>query len=288
MNQLRNKKRNAFTMIEIMISIFILSLVLTSIYSIWTLIFSGKQAASYAAEEVQRTRIGMRALCESLMSARMYQANTNFYSFEVDNDGNYTLLSFVSFLPPGFIGAGLYDGVALRRLTYAVESNDEGRNVLMLYQDPLLIDEESVGVIPPIELTRDISLFSVDFWDTNELDWLPEWENTNALPQLARITIGHGYASQNMPAEWETRIVAMSGAIVSAEIQGSVNQNLVGGVGGNVSGGNRNNGGNNSGGYNGNRGGGNSGNRGGGNMGGYGGGGGRGGSGGGGVPMPTR
>ena len=228
-------------MLEMMISVFILSMVLTSIYEIWTLILMGKQSASYAAEETQRTRVGMRAISEALMSARMFQANTNYYSFEVDGESDYSALSFIAYLPPGFIGSGLYDGVPLRRVTFVVEPNAENRNSLVLYQRPLLLEEEYNDVIPPIELTTDVSMFQVDFWDTNELEWIPYWDNTNALPQVARIAIGYGYAGKE-PLQLDTRIVAMSGAVVSADIQGQVNQNMQGGMGGNPGmAGNRNN-----------------------------------------------
>ena len=123
-NAISCRIKEAFTLLEMMVSIFIFSMILLSIYEIWTLILMGKQASTYAAAEVQRTRVGMRALSESLMAARIFQANTNYYSFEVDNEGDFTALSFVSYLPPGFIGSGLYDGLPLRRITYVVEGND--------------------------------------------------------------------------------------------------------------------------------------------------------------------
>lgn len=225
-----------FTILELMISIFIFGMILASIYEIWSLILTGKQSASFAAEETQRTRVGMRALSESLMSARMFQANTNYYSFEVDNEGDYTALSFVAYLPPGFIGSGLYDGLPLRRLTYIVEPNENNRNSLILYQQPLLVDEEYTDLIPPIELSTDVSFFSVEFWDTNELDWILDWENTNALPQLARVSMGHGYVG-NEPAQLDSRVIAMSGNIIDPQIQGTVAQgmtmgNQAGGQGG--------------------------------------------------------
>jgi prepilin-type N-terminal cleavage/methylation domain-containing protein len=236
-----------FTILELMISIFIFSMILVSIYELWTLILTGKQSASFAAEETQRTRIGMRALSESLMSARMFQANTNYYSFEVDNEGDYSALSFVAYLPPGFIGSGLYDGLPLRRLTYIVEPNENGRNSLILYQQPLLVDEEYTDLIPPIELSTDVSFFSVEFWDTNELDWILDWENTNALPQLARVSMGHGYVG-NQPAQLDSRVIAMSGNIITPQIQGAVAQDMTmgrqaGGPGGQGQGGGWNQGG---------------------------------------------
>ncbi|MGI6346259.1 MAG: prepilin-type N-terminal cleavage/methylation domain-containing protein [Limisphaerales bacterium] len=228
--------RGAFTLLEVMISIFIFALILTSIYEIWSLVLMGKQSASFAAEETQRTRVGMRALSESLMSARMFRANTNYYSFEVDNDGDYSALSFVAYLPPGFIGSGLYDGLPLRRLTYVVEANESGRNSLILYQHPLLIDEEYTDLIPPIELSTDISFFAVEFWDTNELDWVLDWENTNTLPQLARVSMGHGYVG-NEPAQLDSRVVAMSGTIIDPQIQGTVSSGMTMGAQGGGQGG---------------------------------------------------
>lgn len=278
------RMRSAFTMIEMMVAIFIFSLVLTSIYDIWTLILGGKQSASYAAEETQRTRIGMRALSEALMSARMFQANTNYYSFEVDGESDFSALSFIAYLPPGFIGSGLYDGIPLRRVSFVIEANEEGRNALVLYQRPLLLDEEYEDVIPPIELTTDISLFTVDFWDTNEVDWINYWDDTNTLPQIARISLGYGYSGRG-PAQLDTRIIAMSGNVIPSDIQGTVNQNMtMGNQSGNT--GNGGNGGNSggSGGNSGNSGSGGNHNSGSGNSGGGGshGGSGSGGSGGGG------
>lgn len=219
------RTHSAFTMIEMMVAIFIFSMILTSIYDIWTLILMGKQSASYAAEETQRTRVGMRALSEALMSARMFQANTNFYSFEVDDESDFSALSFIAYLPPSFIGSGLYDGIPLRRVTFVIEANEEGRNALVLYQRPLLLDEEYEDVIPPIELTTDVSLFTIDFWDTNEMDWITYWEETNTLPQIARISLGYGYSGRG-PAQLDTRIITMSGNVIPSDIQGTVNQNM--------------------------------------------------------------
>lgn len=281
---LRSGQRGAFTLLEMMISIAIFAMVLTSIYEIWTMLLMGKQAASYAAEETQRTRIGMRALTESLMSARMFQANTNYYSFEVDGESDYSALSFIAYLPPGFIGSGLYDGLPLRRITFVIEPNAQGRNSLVLYQRPLLLDQEYNDVIPPIELTTDVSCFTVEFWDTNEVDWMPYWDNTNSLPLLARVTLGYGYAG-NGPAQLDSRVVAMSGSIVDPQIQGTVSAGMTmnnqsgGGLnnrnfnnnGGNGNNQNNGNWGGGRGGYGGGRGGNNGGGRG-GNGGGYGGG----------------
>ena len=247
-NAISCRIKEAFTLLEMMVSIFIFSMILLSIYEIWTLILMGKQASTYAAAEVQRTRVGMRALSESLMAARIFQANTNYYSFEVDNEGDFTALSFVSYLPPGFIGSGLYDGLPLRRITYIVEGNDAGGNSLILYQQPLLVDEEYIDVIPPIELTSDITLFQVEFWDTNELDCILDCESTHVLPQLTCVSVGYGHGDRGYPSQLDSRIIAMGGGEIPVDIQGTVNQNMtevnqrgggVPGQGGNRPGGNR-------------------------------------------------
>ncbi|MBR5604883.1 MAG: hypothetical protein IKW70_00435, partial [Verrucomicrobia bacterium] len=145
-------------------------------------------------------------------------------------------------------------------------------------------DQEYNDVIPPIELTTDVSCFTVEFWDTNEVDWVTYWDNTNSLPLLARVTLGYGYAG-NGPAQLDSRVVAMSGSIVDPQIQGTVSAGMTmnnqsgGGLnnrnfnnnGGNGNNQNNGNWGGGRGGYGSGRGGNNGGGRG-GNGGGYGGG----------------
>ena len=58
-----------FTVIEVMIAIGIFSMIIISIYSVWTGILKASKAARTAADSAQRARISMRALQDALTTA---------------------------------------------------------------------------------------------------------------------------------------------------------------------------------------------------------------------------
>ena len=74
-----------FTLIEVLIAIGILSLVIASIYSTWTAILRASKSGQTAAAAVQRTRIVVRLLEDSLSSAQCFGANVGYYGFIAEN-----------------------------------------------------------------------------------------------------------------------------------------------------------------------------------------------------------
>jgi prepilin-type N-terminal cleavage/methylation domain-containing protein len=117
----RRAAQLAFTLIEILIAIGIFAMVMVAIYSSWSAIMRGSRVALTAAAEVQRTRIAMRALQESLSSCVMYADNSKYYGFFADTGGNFAYLSFVARLPESFPGSGMFPGQPLRRFTLQVD-----------------------------------------------------------------------------------------------------------------------------------------------------------------------
>lgn len=116
-----------FTLIEVIIAIAIFSTVVASIYSIWSLILNGTRTAQQAAAQVQRERIAIHSIEDSLTYIQSFQASPQYYYFYVQNDES-PMLSYTSKLPSDFIGGGRYPGFAVRRLQFTVESppNPEG------------------------------------------------------------------------------------------------------------------------------------------------------------------
>jgi len=70
-----SRLRSAFTLVEIMIAICLLSLVLAAIYSSWTAILRASRTGLDAAATAQRARIAVRVLEDSLSSAQSFAAN---------------------------------------------------------------------------------------------------------------------------------------------------------------------------------------------------------------------
>jgi type II secretion system protein J len=211
----------AFTLVEVMVAMVILGLVVAAIYASWYAIIKGSRAAQVAATEVQRLRIAMETVEQAFVGVRMFTGNPDLYAFEVEADGNYTSLSFAAKLPRSFPRSGRYGDFDVRRVTFTVESSNGRENELVLRQTPLLMDPDPDDEQFPLVLARDVTAFSVEFWDTNKFKWLDEWKQTNQLPKLVRVTLGVGHADnyRSEPREYVTRVVAVPASAVPQAMQ---------------------------------------------------------------------
>jgi type II secretory pathway component PulJ len=181
----------AFTLVEIMIAFTIFSILVAAIYSTWTLILRSKQVGNEAAARIQRQRIAVRTLEDSLTCVQSFQASLAYYSFVVQN-GNQPMLSFVARVPAVFPRNGRFGDFNLRRLTFTVEAGPDSERDLVLRQNPILMDMDSDERSAPLVLARDVSVFTVECWNTNTLEWVGEWDDTNSIPSILRVGLVFG------------------------------------------------------------------------------------------------
>jgi type II secretion system protein J len=201
-------RNNAFTLLEIMIAITILALVLASIYSTWTAILRASKTGQQAAAAVQRSRIVLRMLEDSLTSARSFVANPGYYGFMAEN-GDEASLSFVARLAKSFPRSGRFGDLDVRRLTYSVENGASGRE-LVLRQAPLVMELDKDEKEHPIVLAKNVKEFGMQFWDARLNDWVDEWKQTNQLPKLLMVTLKFADSAKPGAADEEiTRIISL-------------------------------------------------------------------------------
>ena len=179
--------RIAFTLIEVMLAVGIFAMVMAAIYASWSAILRGTRSGLDAAAEIQRTRVTLRALDDSLGSAVMYADNWKHYWILADTSGEFAAISFVARLPQSFPGSGLFPGQPVRRVSYMVEDG-----TLKLLQAPVLEASEEVTKPYVINLAPNIAQFQMEFLDIRQREWVPEWISTNQLPYMVRIAIGFG------------------------------------------------------------------------------------------------
>jgi type II secretion system protein J len=192
-NSTQRSAHQAFTLVEILLAIGIFGMILLAIYASWSAIMRGTRVGLTAAAEVQRTRVAVHALEESIGSAVMYADNSIYYSFFADTAGNFAFLSFVARLPESFPGSGLFQGQPLRRVTFQV---DKEKN-LVLSQSTLLDIADKPYTINLAPKTR---VFAVEFYNPRRNEWLPEWISTNQLPTMVRIALDFGDTQQGNQA----------------------------------------------------------------------------------------
>jgi type II secretion system protein J len=199
----------AFTLIEIMIAISIFALVLAAIYSSWTAILRATKVARDAAASVQRARISIRIIEDSLGSTESFVKNADYYSF-VGENGSEASLSFVARLAKSFPRSGKFGDLDVRRLTFSLEKAPDNTRQLVLRQNPVLMDVDVDEKEHPLVLAKYVQDFQLQFWDTRLNDWTDEWTQTNQIPKLVMVTLkfsDNAYSTQ--VHEEVTRIVSI-------------------------------------------------------------------------------
>ena len=276
-----------------MVALALFAMVVTAVYATWVIILKSSTVGQEAASQVQRERIAVRTIEDSLTCIQSFQASMVYYGFLVQN-GTEPVLSYTARLPDDFARNGRFD-TGLRRLTFTVETGPDADNKdekdLVLRQKPILTDIDTDEQSYPLVLARNVKSFIVECWDTNKLDWADEWLDTNSIPTMVRVSLTLGGNVTDRGGTANTLTITREIAMPSMTMPRVVQTGSPGGGGGggnpgpaingiNGAGGGINGGGANGGGRGGNNNSGRGGNNGGNNNGGLGGQGGRGGFGG--------
>jgi prepilin-type N-terminal cleavage/methylation domain-containing protein len=234
----RPSRRSAFTLIEIMVAMAIFSIVIAAIYSTWTLILRASQVGQKTAAQAQRQRIALRTIEDSLTCVQSFQASMSYYGFVVQN-GDQSELSFTARLPDvfprnrRFVNPDLGRDFSLRRLTFTLEPGRDSGKDLVLRQNPVLMDMDPDERQSPLVLARGVEKFAVECWDPRTMDWVEEWDSTNTIPAMVRISLtlrGNSDAGNTAPELAVVRVIAIPSITLPSGLQGSVGGNMNGGI----------------------------------------------------------
>jgi type II secretion system protein J len=220
MRTLASPRKEAFTIIEVMVAIFIFGMVFAAIYSSWFAIMRGTRSGLEAAAAVQRSRIAVATVEEALNCARAFASAMEYYTFVAEN-GDAASLSFVAKLPPSFPRSGRFGSYDVRRVTFSLEPSPDSGRQLVLRQNPVLMDLDIDEQEHPIVLAKDVEAFELAFWDVRSGDWIDEWTQTNQLPRIVMFTLRWGGKHpQSRQARQEiTRVVDLPATSVPASWQ---------------------------------------------------------------------
>ena len=202
LNAAAPNRRFAFTLVEILLALGIFAILIAALYSTWILVVRATIVGKKTAAQLQRERIAMRTIEDSLTCIQSHQASINYYLFNIQN-GDQPLLSFTALVPDTFPRSGEFkeptpDGVpmdySLRRLTFSLQQdpNQNDQKDLVLRQNPVLMDLSPAEMNMPLVLAKNVSDFLVECWNTNTAEWDTEWDATNMLPPLVRVTVAFG------------------------------------------------------------------------------------------------
>lgn len=215
-----------FTLIEILLALGIFSMLIAALYSTWILVIRATIVGRGTAAQLQRERVAMTTIENSLTCIQSHQASIDYYLFDVQN-GEQPILSFTAFLPDSFPRSGEFEGSTpngssyldyhLRRVTFSLQGNEQNGKDLVLRQNPVLMDMLPDEQNTPLVLAKNVTDFLVECWDTNTMDWDTAWDATNMIPPLVRVTLGFGSSAGG--AQLITREISFPSGTMPSMVQ---------------------------------------------------------------------
>jgi type II secretory pathway pseudopilin PulG len=209
--RLKSPDKAAFTLLEITVAIAVFGFIMVSVLGCWRSIVTGTRIAQEAAAAAQRSRVGMKTVVEALTCGELSALNPQYYGFLNDTSSKFAALSLAARLPGDFPGSGLFGDDVMRRVTFQIKKDAEGKMNLVMDQMPLLEVPNDQNEPYTITLARDVNVFMLEFWSIQDGQWEVEWDPTNAFPPMVRVTLGCGHSAQNpdVPYNLICRTVAM-------------------------------------------------------------------------------
>jgi hypothetical protein len=212
--------------VEILLAIGIFTMLMGALYATWVLVMRATVVGKTTAAQVQRERVAMSTIENSLTCIQSHQASIDYYLFDVQN-GDQPLLSFTAYLPDSFPRTGEFVGMTpagipmdyhLRRLTFSLQAEEGSGNDLVVRQNPVLMDLSPEEQSTPLILARGVTDFLIECWDTNTMEWDTEWDSTNMIPPLVRVTIGFANPKTGIK-QIITREISFPAGTMPAQVQ---------------------------------------------------------------------
>jgi general secretion pathway protein J len=179
------KRRDGFTLIEVLIAVSLTAIVLTSIYGVFTAVFTARQQVLVESESAQIGRVLFERLGRELRGAWIPEKGNKFFAAGTDREGRPELRFATASTTLAATGRG-----GMAALRYGLQPMPEGprdRLYLVRSEEPYhLRDRLESGSYP---LSGNVKSLLWRFYGAN--GWVESWsaEQSNALPQLVELTI---------------------------------------------------------------------------------------------------
>ena len=136
---MRISKRNGFTLIEIIIAIFILATVLTTVYAAYTGTFRIVKDTQYADDIYSMARTAMSRMTKDMESVYSSKGSFRFLSRKTETErGEFKELSFLSFAHIDFSDERISGAASI---SYFVEVDAEKDGCILKRKDELYMDK---------------------------------------------------------------------------------------------------------------------------------------------------
>lgn len=195
MNLPVNKRETSsgFTILEVLISMIIVALVMTIVYSAF---HAGSKVCSFGSQRAQIFHSARLAMQDIIQSIENLEYGTNeYYSFIGKSQAGSSVggetvgedeLEFATSTKPTFIDGRWHAGLA--RVKYVIEKDSKDANATVLEKWVTDLEDEDFKDAYVIELSKNIVGISFRYFEDN--DYKDSWDSDTEekLPELVEIT----------------------------------------------------------------------------------------------------
>lgn len=186
------RRAAAFTLIELLLALAIFAIVMAMAGGSFWSIMKAWNRGNALLDQLHYGEFAMDQLVSSLRSAAWFPSKPESYGFWLDDSGGTgphaeNVLSWVTggsaFLPPE---SEYRDG--LHRLSVTVEGTGRKR-ALHVSAWPHIVEDPKDASPEEYDVAAGVSGLSCEWYDFEEESWSQDWEETNSLPKLVRLTL---------------------------------------------------------------------------------------------------
>ena len=193
MKSRRTASRNrAFTLIEVLVSVAILSMTMALVTMIYTNTIKAWRLAQGAMDELHQGDFVIEQVMTALRSATFFQGNGKVYGFWLDDNGTQSSahdeVSFVT-SSSAFMPSGSPYQNNLHRIFIGIDSDDEGREGLAVRALPHMKKDIEKRDAPVWIVSSRVAGFDCQVYDFERKSWSDDWDNTNKVPNLVKVTL---------------------------------------------------------------------------------------------------
>lgn len=190
-SKIENRK-SAFTLLEILVSVAILTTCMALIAMIYTNTIKAWRLAENVMDELHQGDFIVEQLVSALRSEAFFKNNAKVYGFWLDDMGTQSSahdeISFVT-SSSAFIPSDSPLQNSLHRIWITIGQDKNGREGLAVRALPHIMKEMDKNKVDPWVVSSRVKAFDCQVYNAELKDWEDDWEDTNKIPNLVKITV---------------------------------------------------------------------------------------------------
>ncbi len=179
----RRRRSKGFTLIELLVALAIFSLVAAMAAGTFWGVLKAWNRGGELLEQLHYGEFAMEQLVTALRGAAWFSSKPEAFGFWLERGKASWVTSGSAFLPPD---SPLING--LHRLSVTVDSQG-GERGLVVRAWPHLAEDTDENDAEPWLVAPGVDEFDCEWYDFENEDWSTDWEETNSLPKLVRVTL---------------------------------------------------------------------------------------------------